>query len=632
MNLPTLPSIFNGLSDAFVLLDAEGCYRYANARAKELFGSEAGHSLVSTSFQERLLKQFGFALEDTLHNALRHHSPLMLEVRNENDGCWYELHLYPSDTGTIVLCHDITLRKNREAREQFLTELSERIHALTEAQDILKTTVQAVGAYLNVTHCFFSEIDVDNDRIVIPFDYHSEVPSIAGHYVLSHFVLPENLKRHADGQTEVVGDTRTHPHTAEAYRQHYRPHHVEAYIGVPLRRRGKWVAAFVADSNVPRQWSADEVTLMEVVAQRTWLAVENARLHQQTLEMTERSLESLALLNTFLNTTPIGLAFFDVGLRYLRLNEALAKINGVPVAEHIGRTVGEVLPDMPAHVEEDLRRVLKTGKPLIEREVIGRTPASAQTRAWLVSYYPVRTAADLLLGIGAVVVEITERKRAEESIAGLNKRLQWSLAENNHRVKNNLQVLAALIDMQVMDGPMLVPAQEFHRIATQIRALAAVHDLLTLQARDEGQTEAVSAKAMLERLLPVMQKTVGQRSLRLDVEDVPLTTKQATSLALITNELVSNAIKHGQGEVGIRFQTYGNEGILTITDEGPGFPADFDPRKAAGTGLELIERLAGWDLFGHTTYTHTEAGGGCVFVTVPLDMPRQAPAKSTGEE
>ena len=258
----------------------------------------------------------------------------------------------------------------------------------------------------------------------------------------------------------------------------------------------------------------------------------------------------------------------------------------------------EVLPYMSPDVENDLQRVLKTGQPVMEREVVGRTPASAQVRYWLASYYPVRTATGLLLGIGAVVVEITERKRAEESIAGLNKRLQWSLAENNHRVKNNLQVLAALIDMQVMDGPTLVPAQEFHRIATQIWALAAVHDLLTMQAREEGQTETISAKAMLERLLPVMQQTVGPRSLCFDVEDLPLTTRQATSLALITNELVSNAIKHGRGEVGIHFHARQNEGILTITDEGPGFPADFDPHQAGRTGLELIERLAGWNLSG----------------------------------
>ena len=291
MNQLSLPSIFNDLSDAFFLLDAEGCFLYANARAKELFGFGADRSLSAMPFHERFASRFGFLRDDTLQTALTRRLPLTLEAQNQSDERWYELRFYPSETGMAALCHDVTHRKQTEVRDQFLTELSERIHTLSDAQEMLTATVQAVGAFLNVTRCYFSEIDLENDHMVVHEGYHPGVPSLAGHYTLSHFLLPEIIKRREAGKTDVVNDTRTHPHTIKAYKRHYHPHGVAAYIGVPLRRQGKWVAAFVAESSTPRPWRADEASLMEVVAQRAWLAIENARLHQQTLEITGRSLE-----------------------------------------------------------------------------------------------------------------------------------------------------------------------------------------------------------------------------------------------------------------------------------------------------------------------------------------------------
>ncbi|HUF85563.1 MAG TPA: SpoIIE family protein phosphatase, partial [Acidimicrobiia bacterium] len=124
--------------------------------------------------------------------------------------------------------------------------------------------------------------------------------------------------------------------------------------------------------------------------------------------------ETLARLDTLLENAPVGFGFYDTECRYVRLNQPLAEMNGLPVEEHIGRPIPEVLPHVWAAVEPLFRHVLDTGEAVIEREVSALTPAAPGiVRHWIRSIYPVFDRGGELVGTGSVVVEITERKRAE---------------------------------------------------------------------------------------------------------------------------------------------------------------------------------------------------------------------------
>ncbi len=211
-----------------------------------------------------------------------------------------------------------------------------------------------------------------------------------------------------------------------------------------------------------------------------------------------------------------------------------------------------------------------------------------------------------------------EAERQQKRIETLNEQLKRAMTETHHRVKNNLQVIAAMVDMQVMEQTSMLPVSEFRRLGSHIHMLAAVHDLLTSQAKEDGLAHYVSSEDVMHKLLPLMQQLSGRPLAKVTVVDVPLTAKQGTSLALVMNELVSNAYKHGNGHVEVSFTTLGPEAILEVCDDGPGFAPDFNPLKAAHTGLELVESLSRWDLFGHTRYQTRETGGGQVSVTMPL--------------
>jgi signal transduction histidine kinase len=123
---------------------------------------------------------------------------------------------------------------------------------------------------------------------------------------------------------------------------------------------------------------------------------------------------NVALLDLFFSARGVGLAFLDRDLRYVRINDSLADVNGLPAAAHIGHTVRELLPEIAPIVEPMLRKVIESGEPVLDFEVTGKVASSPQEiQTWLSSYYPLRDPSGKVSGVGAVLVNITERKRAE---------------------------------------------------------------------------------------------------------------------------------------------------------------------------------------------------------------------------
>jgi len=141
------------------------------------------------------------------------------------------------------------------------------------------------------------------------------------------------------------------------------------------------------------------------------------------------------LLRTLLSTAPIGIAFCDRDLRFLRINEAMAEMHGLTVGEHLGRTISEIVPNLPAELLRRLHQIISTGEPIVNVELdIPAAQESDETRHWLASYYPVRDERrnGEIIGIGAVVTEITDRKQAEEERERLVLELT-ALAEKQRR-------------------------------------------------------------------------------------------------------------------------------------------------------------------------------------------------------
>jgi PAS domain S-box-containing protein len=147
--------------------------------------------------------------------------------------------------------------------------------------------------------------------------------------------------------------------------------------------------------------------------------------------------ESATILETILATAPVGLGVLDRELRFVRANEALARGNGVPRGEHLGRTIMEVWPTIPPELVRRLRALLDGGGPVIDDEAASEQ--DGRRRYVLGSYYPVLDEVGGVLGIGVVVSDITERTLVEEALRSSERRLRELL--------ENVQLIALSIDL-----------------------------------------------------------------------------------------------------------------------------------------------------------------------------------------
>ncbi|MFC8513305.1 SpoIIE family protein phosphatase [Streptomyces sp. NPDC057257] len=157
---------------------------------------------------------------------------------------------------------------------------------------------------------------------------------------------------------------------------------------------------------------------------------------------TVRRLErDVALSTQVITQSPVGLAVFDTELRYVSVNPALERLNGVPAAEHIGRSVREVLPllDVDA-IETAMRRVLETGRPVVDHKTVGWTPAAPEDeRAWLISLYRLEDATGTVLGLAGSVVDVTEQHRAGIEAEAARRRLAL-IADASARIGTTLEL------------------------------------------------------------------------------------------------------------------------------------------------------------------------------------------------
>lgn len=297
----------------------------------------------------------------------------------------------------------------------------------------------------------------------------------------------------------------------------------------------------------------------------------------------------------------------DNAWRFVYINPPALTWMNRPESELLGNVIWELYPQPAGNPVRGEFHAARDTQQARHFEVY-----SERSHVWLaVDVYPV------LDGVLVFWHNIDEQRRAQQQITELNVQLRRAMTETHHRVKNNLQLIAALVDMSVLDGGDMIPIDNLKRLGLHINTLATVHDILTMATKEGHEAEDLSVKRVLEHLLPLMEQTVVGRRIHADIVEATLPTRECTSLAMIANELVSNALKHTTRDVWVTFTAQNGEGVLAVEDDGKGFPPDFDPMRAANTGLELVLNLTRHDLRGKCEFG-TGQHGGLVRVMFPL--------------
>ena len=213
---------------------------------------------------------------------------------------------------------------------------------------------------------------------------------------------------------------------------------------------------------------------------------------------------------------------------------------------------------------------------------------------------------------------IAERMRAEGEIANLNRQLNLAMEETHHRVKNNLQIVAAMVDFRLLQDKAVITPEDMRSLGSHVRALAVVHDILTREARQSGEARTVSAKCVLDELIPLIQASADGKEIEFEIDDARLSTREGTSLALVANELINNAFKHGRGTVEVSFVVKNGTGLLNVRDQGDGFPKGFQVDFAETSGLSMVANLVRVDLSGSVSFNGARDSGAQVSVQLPI--------------
>lgn len=311
------------------------------------------------------------------------------------------------------------------------------------------------------------------------------------------------------------------------------------------------------------------------------------------------------------NTAHIGICFLDRDLRFRRVNRWLAEINGVPVEDHIGKRVRDIVPAVAARVEEEARNVIRTRRPARYEDVTGETPSQpAAIRYFNESWYPAFDDRGDVAGLTLLVEEITDQRRVRV-LKEADRRKNEFLATLAHELRNPLAPIKTalqLVQMADADDP---ATRDENRAALRIaerqvdHLVRLVDDLLEVARITHGKIELRKEPTDLSTILPqavdLVRPQLEKKGHRLIYDAHPAVLPifgDKVRLVQVFANLLDNAIKYTPGGGAIRLiaSAEGAEAIVRLIDNGQGIPA---------------EKLASiWDLFAQVEYGPPQANGG----------------------
>ncbi len=327
---------------------------------------------------------------------------------------------------------------------------------------------------------------------------------------------------------------------------------------------------------------------------------------EAVLEQNRRNLaEQYAELENLYDTTPVGLSLIDRDFRYIRINETLARINGITVADHIGKRFQDLLPKLADEMTGLYREVFDTGEPHLGMEIHASLPSAPyDVRDFISDLYPVFVDGKVRF-VGTCVREVTDLTRMIHRVEQQNQSQRLLLAELQHRVKNTLATIRAISRMLLKGA---TDAEDFHlRLSDRLTAIARTHDLLT----DADWSTAQLRDIILSEASPYQRD--DRNSVRITGPAVPLDAKQALALGMAIHELMTNAAKYGAlsndtGRINIALEYDEETGKKSIRWTEVGGPPVGDPGGRQGFGTVVIERVLKADI-GAEIETNYAPGG-----------------------
>ena len=255
-----------------------------------------------------------------------------------------------------------------------------------------------------------------------------------------------------------------------------------------------------------------------------------------------------------------------------------------------GRQVPCSSSDHPCPVD----RIKRDKRPMVvEHQHINK---EGKKKVYEVHAHPIFNDNGRVIRIIEYLLDITDRKRSEDKLRRSLEERDVLFKELRHRVKNNLQLLSSMVDMQIMRSPGQNTADKLREVQSVIETMALIYT----KAFEGTKIMELNLNMFINELVNGLIKLNTVRDLEIDYsisgDSIVLNTDRAIPLVLIVNELIFNSLKHAfhdkkQGNINIHLKKHEEVIEINVRDDGPGIPPEVNMEKPRSLGLKLVRNL-----------------------------------------
>ncbi|HYW31878.1 MAG TPA: PAS domain S-box protein [Gemmatimonas sp.] len=529
------------------------------------------------------------------------------------------------ETGTVTAwfgtASDITESRNAretlsasDTRNSFLVTLSDTLRPLSDPISMQAEASRVLGEQLGANRVYYYE--VGSEDYVIERDYTNAALSMVGRYSIASFG-PDPLAALRAGRTATEADVDALPTRTPEEKAAFSSVQIRSFIGVPLIKNGQFVAGLSVHADRVRAWSPAEIAMAEDTAERTWAAVERVRAEDALRE-------SEARLSGILRQSPAGIVETDARGAMTLVNPRWCEMLGHSEAELLGRNIIDFTH--PAFVEASVTAFdgVAAGGPdcIIEKDYCGKDGLVLHAQSNVAA---IRSAAGEFLGTISVVLDISERLRAEaelrrlaDDLSEVDRRKDVFLATLAHELRNPLAPIRnGLQILHLAQGDVGIAEKARAMMERQVEQMTRlIDDLMDVSRISQGKiqlrksvmplADAVrsaveSSRALIDGLGHELVVEVPRDPLYVDGDVV--------RLSQVVANLLNNAAKYTDrgGRIHVAVERNDNDAVVSVSDSGEGIAADMLSRVfdmfaqidgssekshgGLGIGLHIVKRL-----------------------------------------
>ena len=359
-----------------------------------------------------------------------------------------------------------------------------------------------------------------------------------------------------------------------------------------LRRQAEIRIKEVVTELSPLTESETAKLVHELRVHQIELEMQNDELHRTQLELTKTRDEYADLYDN----APVGYLTLNEKGIILKANHAIANMLGVDRAPLLNRPFSQFVSAASQDNYYFFINRLLDGRYCQTLELELKKNGDATFFAQLESI-AVKGSVNDSLEFRIIVADISKRKQVEEQIRGTLQEKEVLLKEIHHRVKNNLQVVSSLLDLQIGSIKNKQANELLREAQGRVQAMSVVHETLHTSGSLSEIDLPTYLSILTSSIFQIYSGKPDKIGLKCEVEKIPISIDQASPLGLIISELISNSLKYAfpddrKGEITVCIEKMSNELVLTVSDDGVGMPEDIDWRSLDSLGLKLVRTLA----------------------------------------